>query len=120
MTNNFKNIKPGDILSSKTTVEIIKSSSIDSQVTIAEKFDGKNYELKIIGTIKDMATIKSTKQILLDFIEKQEQFNNSIKEDIHSMKSDINLMKSDIKDIKSRLNVLESFHKDDIEKSNKK
>ena len=88
-----KNAKVGDVLN-QAALNDFKNQS-NSSKSILKQFDGINYKIETIGTISNMKYSKNFEEVMLEFVKEQKEFN---------------------KEIKSRLDVLESFHKNDFDK----
>ncbi|WP_022935618.1 hypothetical protein ACJA28_03385 [Mesomycoplasma moatsii] len=66
-----------------------------------------------------MSYSKDFEDKVLDFMNKQNKFNDAVFDFMKEQKEFNKEIRTDIKDIKSRLDVLESFHRDDFKKMKK-
>ena len=77
----------------------------------------ENNEVKIvtIGTMKDMKK-QSFEQIVLEFIKEQKEHNRKVDQHIVEQKEFNKKVDERLDKIESRLDILESFHKNEIKK----
>lgn len=95
-----------------------RSQTYEIKLTKIDHKSGK-YEGLFSGRIKSMSYSKDFEDKVLDFMDKQNKFNDAVFDFMKEQKEFNKEIRTDIKDIKSRLDVLESFHRDDFKKMKK-
>ena len=102
-----------------------RSQTYEIKLTKIDHKSGK-YEGLFSGRIKSMSYSKDFEDKVLDFMDKQNKFNDAVfdfmkeQKEFNKEQKEFNKeIRTDIKDIKSRLDVLESFHRDDFKKMKK-
>ena len=92
----------------RTIIIQIKSSTI-------EYLENNEVKVNIVGTMKDMKK-QTFEQIVLEFIKEQKEHNRKVDQHIVEQKEFNKKVDERLDKIESRLDILESFHKNEIKK----
>ena len=111
-------------LSNDPKIELVEETKKSYKIKITgdkDKVKKSSFENKVLEFMSDMTEfVKEQKEFnnsVVDFMKEQKKFNNSVVDFIEEQKEFNKEQKEFNQKVDQRLNVLESFHKDDFRKN---